>query len=107
MPAGLRETFARYREALERELPGKLERLVLFGSWARGEATEDSDIDVFVLIGNVTFGERTRAIELLTAAAFEHHLVLSPIVLTREEWDELERRERLLPQEIARDGVEA
>ncbi|MCC6053654.1 MAG: nucleotidyltransferase domain-containing protein, partial [Desulfurococcaceae archaeon] len=35
---------------LEGELGGELLGLVLFGSWARGEAREDSDVDVFVLL---------------------------------------------------------
>jgi len=105
MPAGLLETFAETRAAVERELPGRLERLVLFGSWARGEATEDSDIDVLVLLRDGTHAERMRILELLTNAAFQRRLVLSPIVLTRAEWDELERRERLLATEITRDGI--
>lgn len=107
MPLGLRETFADFRAACEREWPGKLERLVLFGSWARGEANEDSDVDVLVLLREATFSERSRAIELLATAAFVHRLVLAPLVLTCAEWDELERRERLLPREITRDGIDA
>lgn len=34
------------REALKRRYP--IRRLALFGSWARGDAREDSDVDVLV-----------------------------------------------------------
>lgn len=39
-----------YRNLLLRRFPGQVERLVLFGSKARGEATPSSDIDVLVVL---------------------------------------------------------
>jgi predicted nucleotidyltransferase len=106
MPSAIRETLESFRAALERDLPGRLERLLLFGSWARGEATEDSDVDVFVLLTEATAAERARSIDLGSEAAQGHGIVIAPLVMTRAEWDELVRRERLLPREILRDGVE-
>jgi predicted nucleotidyltransferase len=50
------------RPALQREFP--LQRIALFGSVARGEATEDSDVDILVDVdpsiglGFVTLAER-------------------------------------------------
>ncbi len=46
----IREALASYRARIEQELPGRVRRVVLFGSHARGEAGEDSDVDVFVLL---------------------------------------------------------
>jgi predicted nucleotidyltransferase len=39
-----------YRNLLLRRFPGQMERLVLFGSKARGEATPGSDVDVLVVL---------------------------------------------------------
>lgn len=36
-----------FADALRRRI--RLDRILLFGSWARGEATEDSDIDLLVI----------------------------------------------------------
>ena len=36
-----------------------------------------------------------------------HRLPFAPLVLTEPEWDEMVRRERQLPREIERDGVDA
>lgn len=43
-------TLREYPDFLLRRFPRQIERLVLFGSRARGDATADSDIDVLVLL---------------------------------------------------------
>jgi len=108
MPSALiREALTLYRARLERELPGRLCQMTLFGSHARGEANEDSDIDVLVVLERATHAERARAIDVGGTIGLEQLLPIAPLVLTRAEWDELAARERLLVEEIARDGIAA
>jgi uncharacterized protein len=99
--------LSEYRQELERALPGKLERLTLFGSLARGDAHEDSDVDILVVVDSLTFPERKAAIDLATEIGLRHDLVFAPVVLAAAEWAELLRRERALPREIERDAIEA
>jgi predicted nucleotidyltransferase len=106
VPSLVRDALLDYRTRLERELPGRIRRVVLFGSWARDEAHEDSDVDVVVLIAAATSRERLHAIEIGAEVGFDHHLVIEPVVLADAQWAELERRERAFPQEVARDGIE-
>ena len=42
------------------------EKIILFGSWARGEAREDSDLDLLVVLSKVEH-KRKAAIEVLRA----------------------------------------
>jgi hypothetical protein len=42
--------LAKYQEALWAGCPGEIQRLILFGSYARGEATAESDVDVLVVV---------------------------------------------------------
>ncbi len=42
------------------------EKIILFGSWARGEAREDSDLDLLVVLSRVDH-KRKAAIEVLRA----------------------------------------
>jgi len=95
------------RAAAEAALPGRVRRVTLFGSVARGEATEDSDFDVLVLLEEPSFAERGWVIDAMALVALEHRVVLSAVVLSTAEWQELIDRERLLPREIERDGVDA
>lgn len=39
-----------YRRRLLAALPGQIERLILFGSYARGQAHAESDVDVLVVV---------------------------------------------------------
>lgn len=107
IPPLISRTLRQYRQRLETELPGRVRRVTLFGSVARGEATEDSDVDVLVVLEAPSFAERRDAMNLAGELGLGNDLVLAPIVLSVDEWVELERRERSLPREIARDGVEA
>ena len=101
------QALALYRARLDDALPGRAQRVTLFGSYARGEAHEDSDVDVLVILTHATHAERARAIDVGGLLGFEFNLAVAPVVMTAAEWDELVRRERLLVREIARDGVEA
>jgi hypothetical protein len=44
------EVLARCRDALTTRFSGQVQRLILFGSHARGDATVESDIDVLVVV---------------------------------------------------------
>lgn len=108
MPSAIvQRAVSAYHARLDEELPGRVLRVVLFGSWARGEAHEESDVDVFVLLArDATSRERARTVDVGAAVGFAHRLPFSPLVLTEREWDEMVQRERLLPREIERDGVD-
>lgn len=73
-----------------RELCGeRLKALVLYGSWARGDATEDSDIDlVIVLEGDVSPGkEIERMIDAVTDVLMEHNELISVYPVSEEDYE--------------------
>jgi predicted nucleotidyltransferase len=64
----LAEIVRRYRQELER-MGIHCERVLLYGSQAAGTATEDSDIDLFIVSSDwARYGERER-LEMLGVAA--------------------------------------
>ena len=63
-----------------RELYGKkLNKIILYGSWARGDAKEHSDIDLAVLLeGEVNQGrEIDRMIEIITDLQLRYNTLIS------------------------------
>jgi predicted nucleotidyltransferase len=102
------DALSELRERLERDLPGRLVRLVLFGSTARGEVGEDSDVDVLVLLREpVLYRDRARVMDLFTPIALDRGLIPAAVVLGVDEWDEMKRRELLFVEEVERDGIPA
>ena len=95
----------RFVKAVRAEFGDRVERLVLFGSRARGEGHEESDVDVLVLVRGVTWQERYRIIDFATDIWRDTWIDISPLVRTPEDFAELERRELLIAEDINREGI--
>jgi len=78
------------------------ERVILFGSFARGDFHEDSDIDLVVVLNtDERFLDRIgRALEVIDVAGFD----VWPIVYTPAEINQMRARGSVFWAEIERDG---
>jgi predicted nucleotidyltransferase len=50
MQGNIRELLQKYREAIENVSDNHIQKVVLYGSYARGDFRNDSDIDVMILM---------------------------------------------------------
>lgn len=84
----------------------RLLELKLFGSRARGEGNEDSDLDVLIVVDDLT-GAEARALGHDSGDSLtKFDVIVVPFALSTARWLELCVRERLITREIARDGVD-
>ena len=83
----------------------RLLRLVLFGSQARGEATGDSDVDVLVVIDNLTSADGREIDAVVGDILTRTDVLLSPLLLSAARFDELRARERRIVAEIDNEGI--
>ncbi len=65
----------------------KIEKILLFGSYAREEATEESDIDVLI-VGDITLDE---LIDISFPLLLKYGVYISPHVMTSEHLSHLDR----------------
>lgn len=79
----------------------RLSELALFGSRARGEGHEESDLDVLVLVEALRPEERRGVLDLCLDLELETGLSIEPIVRDASAW----QRSSALGREIERDGV--
>jgi uncharacterized protein len=100
LQAALDEYAIRLREGLGSRLLG----LRLFGSWARGEAGPDSDVDVWVLVDRRDELTRTLPYDASIEVLVRHDVDLAPTVMDREEWNRLLAGERRLARDILTEG---
>lgn len=104
------EVVFHFLEFLKKEPKSKQKNVLeirLFGSYARGEATKDSDVDLFVLLEKMD-----RAIEHwvyhlgeLAMEADDYNDFLSSLIMEREHWKKHERLKTPLFRAIEQDGI--
>ncbi len=73
------EVLKEFKVKIQRLYGEKLKNIILYGSWARNEATTDSDIDLLVVLeGDIKPGEEIdRMIDIITDINLEHSVLIS------------------------------
>lgn len=78
----------------------------VFGSRARGDATEESDLDVFIEVETLTKTLRERIFDLAWEVGFEMDRVISTIVVTRDDLQHGAAGANPLIRQVEREGVQ-
>ena len=108
VPPPVLRALGRLRAVLERRFGARLRELVLYGSHARGQAHDESDVDVLVVVEGLTEDERREVFDLAyeaDAAEREAWVGLSTLVYSTDQVAEMRARERLLLRDIDREGI--
>ena len=103
MSPDISNTLQKISERLKTEYHAA--KVILFGSYARGDATRDSDIDLFIIAPTKErFFDR-----MATVRGFirdlRKGLPVAPIVLTPQEVEQRKRKRDQFVQEILKNGV--
>lgn len=109
MPKKIRNIVSMFSVQAMRLLGTKLSKIILYGSYARGDFHDNSDVDVMILVKNMTEDEIRVAEEALCDIAFdielERGIHISAIL---KDETQFESWENILPFyiNVRRDGVE-
>jgi len=57
----------------------------VFGSRARGDADEYSDMDVFLEVESIDKELKDRILDIAWQVGFDNHMMISPVIFTKEE----------------------
>lgn len=101
-----KKALASFTKNIRAIFGSRLTLFKIYGSTARGERWEESDIDILVLIKKLTWREKCRVWDESTNVNIECDTMISPLVMTPGEFDELRNRERRIALDIDREGVE-
>ena len=80
-----KEAIEGFRKEVKKLYGNRLKHIILYGSYARGSATEDSDIDLLIVLeGKVKPGEEIdRMIELITEINLRYNVLISVYPIQR------------------------
>jgi len=93
------------KRSLESFLGDQLINMVLFGSMARGDYRDESDVDVAIIVRGLTRKLKSQILDEVAKLELEHHMPVSVLVLSDEEFNHLKKRERRIALDIERDGI--
>jgi predicted nucleotidyltransferase len=87
----IREILKEFREEIEKLYGKRLKSIILYGSWARGDATEDSDIDVLIVLERkvIPGKEIDRMIDIITDINLKHGVLISVYPISEEDYSKI------------------
>lgn len=99
------EILKELKGVLETLLGSQLVKMVLFGSRARGDYNEESDMDVAIIIRRLTKELKHQILDKVAEFELNHLMPISVLILSEEEFNQLKKRERGIALDIEREGL--
>lgn len=90
MTDSISHALTELKERLERLYGGRLKGVYLFGSHAKNEADEESDVDVLIVLDRLENYSREigRTSELISELSLSHGITISRVFASEEQWME-------------------
>lgn len=84
----IKEILTEFKKEIKRLYGKRLKNIVLYGSWARGDATEESDIDLLIVLeGKVIPGkEIDRMIDIITEINLKYDALIAVYPVSEENY---------------------
>jgi len=87
------------------KMAGKRIRLILFGSKARGDYDSESDMDIAIIVPGLTRKLKDEILGKVADLEIEYLMPLSTLVLSKDDFEILKKKERRLALDIEREGI--
>jgi predicted nucleotidyltransferase len=105
LPPHIYQALRAAQERITKEFA--VDRMVLFGSMARGTADEESDVDLLIILRDPPDHQlRNRISSMLLAINLEYDTNLSGLVVDQKAWDEGMLSVLLIHAEVEREGIQ-
>ena len=93
------------KEDLRDSLGDSLVGLILFGSRARGDYDNESDIDIAIIVQDLSRKVKNQILNKVAEIELKYLMPISTIIFSEEEFDRLKKRERRIAIDIEREGM--
>lgn len=93
------------KDNLRKTLAGKLAAFKLYGSKARGDYDYKSDIDVAIIVDGLTREMKNQIYDMVADIELKYLTPLSTLVVSKENFELLKKRERMIALDIEKEGI--
>ena len=93
------------KESLKLSLGDSLIKMVLFGSRARGDYDEDSDIDIAIIVRSLSKELKNNIFSQVAEIELKYLRSISSIIFSETEFNRLKERERRIALDIESEGI--
>ena len=93
------------RKALSRKLAGNNFQMILYGSKARGDSDEHSDIDVAIIIDKMDRTLKGKILDIIYDMEIRYDTPVSALVISLEDHMKLIKLERRIALDIESEGI--
>lgn len=106
VPAQIRKLMKELKDGLQRIYGDKMKAVYLYGSYARGDYRQGSDVDVMVLLQDYRdyWKEYMRSSDYVSDISLKYDLTVSYILIKELQWKEADKP---VLRNIRKDGVPA
>jgi uncharacterized protein len=106
MPVDIEQLMAKLKQGLSGIYGQRLKAVYLFGSYARGDYTDNSDLDVMIVLDTYTsyWDELVRSAQLASDLSLEYGITISRTIMTEEQW---EKGDLPVVQNVRAEGIPA
>lgn len=94
-----------FTKELRNYLGKKIVCMKLFGSRARGESEPDSDIDIYVLVEQISTDEREKILDITFNINLRYDVYISPRIITMDIYKNPVFRITPFIQSVEREGI--
>ena len=100
-----KEIIRSFVAELKRRLGNEIVRIALFGSKVRGNYSEESDIDIFILVREKTSDIRDKVGDLTADYIFDHDIPLSPVLYDLFEYQKNKELGSFFFESVEKEGI--
>ena len=88
MPDKIKKILRELKKGLTELYGPRLKAVYLFGSYARGDYNQNSDLDVMIVLDTYTsyWNELVYSAELASDLSLEYNVAISRMIMTEEQW---------------------
>jgi predicted nucleotidyltransferase len=104
-PMNKETILQQFLSSVKKKYSDKTKEIILFGSFARKEAAEESDIDVLVITGSNRFEMQKNLSEITVEILLRTGVYISAKAVSVEEYSFMKKINTGFYQNIAREGV--